>query len=58
MKPTDRTKKIDISTTELILGKNYIIIILDPIFYLTSYPIVRRNIIFITSQAISLRDIL
>jgi hypothetical protein len=58
IRPTDRTEKIDINITKLILEKDHIIIILDPIFHLISYPIVRRNTIFITSQAISLRGIL
>jgi hypothetical protein len=55
--PTDCIKEININTAELILEEDYIIADLDPVFYLTFYPIVRRNIIFIINQAISLRDI-
>jgi hypothetical protein len=55
--PTDRIEKISISTAELILEEDYIIADLDPIFYLISYPIVRRNIIFVVNQAAGLRDI-
>jgi hypothetical protein len=55
--PTDRTEEINISAAELILEKDYIIIVLDPMFYIISHPIVRRNIIFVASQAVSLRDI-
>jgi hypothetical protein len=51
---TDRIKEIGISAAELILEEDYIIADLDPIFYLISYPIVRRNIIFIVNQATSL----
>jgi hypothetical protein len=56
-RPTDRIKEIGISATELILEKDYIITDLDLIFYLISYLIVRRNIMFIINQAIGLRDI-
>jgi hypothetical protein len=56
-RPTDRIKEIGISTAELILEKNHIIADLDPVFYLTFYLIVRRNIIFIINQAASLQDI-
>jgi hypothetical protein len=55
--PTDRIKEIGISTTKLILEKDYIIADLDPVFYLISYLIVRRNTMFVINQAISLRDI-
>jgi hypothetical protein len=47
---TDRTEEININITELILEKNYIIVVLDPVFYLISYLIVKRNIIFITTK--------
>jgi hypothetical protein len=56
-RPTDRIKEIGISAIKLILEKDYIIVDLDPVFYLTSYLIVRRSIIFIVNQATSLRDI-
>jgi hypothetical protein len=56
--PTDRTEEIGISTVELILEEDYIIADLDPVFYLTSYPIVRKSIIFVVNQTIGLRDIL
>jgi hypothetical protein len=55
--PTDRIEEISISAAKLILEKDYIITDLDPIFYLISYLIVRRNIIFVINQATSLRDI-
>jgi hypothetical protein len=55
--PTDCIKEINISITELILEKDYIIVDLDPVFYLTSYLIIRKNIIFVVNQATSLRDI-
>jgi hypothetical protein len=57
-RPTDRTKEIGISATKLILEEDYIIVDLDPVLYLTSYPIVRRNIMFVVNQATSLRNIL
>jgi hypothetical protein len=56
--PTDYTKKISISAVELILEEDYIIMDLDPVFYLTSYPIVRRNTMFVVNQAAGLQDIL
>jgi hypothetical protein len=56
-RPTDRTKKISINAVELILEEDHIIADLDPVFYLISYPIVRRNIIFVINQATGLRDI-
>jgi hypothetical protein len=56
--PTDRIEKISISAAELILEEDHIIVDLDLIFYLISYPIVRRNTMFIVNQAASLRDIL
>jgi hypothetical protein len=55
--PTDCIKEINISAVELILKKDYIIADLDPIFYLISYLIVRRNTMFVINQAASLRDI-
>jgi hypothetical protein len=54
IKPTDRIEEINISTAELILEKDYIIIILDPVLYLISYLIIRRNIIFVANQVVSL----
>jgi hypothetical protein len=56
--PTDRIEEIGISTVELILEEDYIIADLDLVFYLTSYPIVRKSIIFVVNQTIGLRDIL
>jgi hypothetical protein len=56
-RPTDRIKKISINTIEPILEKDYVIVDLDLILYLTSYLIVRRNIMFVVNQAIGLRDI-
>jgi hypothetical protein len=44
---TDRTEEINISAAELILEEDYIIIVLDPVFYIISYLIVKRNIMFI-----------
>jgi hypothetical protein len=55
---TDRIKEIGISIAELILEEDHIIADLDLIFYLTSYPIVRRSIMFIINQAAGLQDIL
>ena len=57
-RPTDRIKEIGISAAELILEEDHIIADLDLVFYLISYPIVRRNTIFIINQAAGLRDIL
>jgi hypothetical protein len=56
--PTDRIEKVGIGAVEPILEKDHIITDLDPILYLTSYPIIRRSIMFIVNQAASLRDIL
>jgi hypothetical protein len=53
---TDRTKEIDISAAELILEEDHIIIVLDPVFYIISYLIVRRNIMFIVNQAVSVTN--
>jgi hypothetical protein len=47
--PTDRTEEINISTAELILEKDYVIIVLDLMLYIISYLIIRRNIMFIAS---------
>jgi hypothetical protein len=55
---TDRIKEVGISAAELILEEDYVIADLDPVFYLISYPIVRRNTMFIINQATSLRNIL
>jgi hypothetical protein len=55
---TDRTKKIGISTAESILEEDHVITDLDPVLYLTSHLIVRKNIMFVVNQAIGLRDIL
>jgi hypothetical protein len=41
--PTDRIKEVGINAIELILEEDYIIMDLDPILYLTSYPIVRKK---------------
>jgi hypothetical protein len=46
-RPTDCIKKIGISVIELILEEDYIIVDLDPVFYLISYLIVKRNTMFI-----------
>jgi hypothetical protein len=56
--PTDRTKEINISAAKLIFEEDYIIIVLDLVFYLISYLIAKRNIMFVINQATSLRDIL
>jgi hypothetical protein len=56
-RPTNYIKEIGISAIELILEEDYIIADLDLILYLTSYLIVRRNIIFVINQAAGLRDI-
>jgi hypothetical protein len=56
--PTDRIEKVGISAIELILEEDHVIADLDPVFYLISYLIVRRNAIFVVNQAASLRDIL
>jgi hypothetical protein len=56
--PTDRIEEIGISAAELILEEDHVIADLDPVFYLTSYLIVRRNIMFVVNQAAGLRDIL
>jgi hypothetical protein len=45
--PTDCIKKMGISIVELILEENHVIADLDPVFYLISYLIVRRNIMFV-----------
>jgi hypothetical protein len=55
--PTNRIKEMGISVVELILEEDYVIVDLDLVFYLISYLIIRRNIIFIINQAASLRDI-
>jgi hypothetical protein len=57
IRPTDRTEEIGISTAELILEKDYAIIVLDPVLHLISYLIVRKNIIFIANQVVGLQDI-
>jgi hypothetical protein len=56
--PTDRIKEISISAIELILEEDHVIADLDPVFYLISYLIVRKNIMFVINQVIGLRDIL
>jgi hypothetical protein len=56
--PTDRIEEIGISAAELILEEDHVIADLDPVFYLISYLIVRRNIMFVVNQAAGLRDIL
>jgi hypothetical protein len=45
--PTDRIKEINISAAELIFEKDYIIIVLNPVLHLISYPIARRSIMFV-----------
>jgi hypothetical protein len=56
-RPTDYIKEVGIGAVELILEEDHIIADLDPVFYLISYLIVRRNTIFIINQATGLRDI-
>jgi hypothetical protein len=55
--PTDRIKKKNISAVELILEEDHVIADLDPVFYLISYPIVKRSTIFVINQVVGLRDI-
>jgi hypothetical protein len=57
IKPIDHTEKISIGAAELILVEDYIIIVPDPVFYLISYLIIKRNIMFVASQAIGLQEI-
>jgi hypothetical protein len=56
-RPTDYIEEVGISAAKLILEEDYIIMDLDLVFYLISYLIVRRSIIFVINQATSLRDI-